>query len=64
LAIRLEQGFAELLEIGPSPHAFTTKLGIGVVVAEAPRLYERDDGLDEEAATAALAVDDGQARLG
>jgi hypothetical protein len=59
LAIRLEQGFAELLEIRPSPHAFAAKFGIGVVVAEAPRLHERDDGLDEEAATAALAVADG-----
>ncbi len=64
MAIRLEQGFAELLEIRSSPHAFATKLGIGVVVAQAPRLHERDDGLDEKTPAAALAVANGEARFG
>jgi hypothetical protein len=59
LAIRLEQGFAELLEIRPSPHAFAAKLGVGVVVAQAPRLHERDNGLDEKASAASLAVANG-----
>jgi riboflavin biosynthesis pyrimidine reductase len=63
MAIRLEQGFAELLEIRSSPHAFATKLGIGVVVAQAPRLHERDNGLDEKSPAAALAVPNGEARF-
>jgi hypothetical protein len=64
MAIRLEQGFAELLEIQPSTHAFAAKLAIGVIVAQAVRLHERDDGLDEKASAAALAVADGEARFG
>ncbi len=64
MAIRLEQGFAELLEIRPSPHAFAAKLGVGVFIAQAPRLHERDDGLDEKASAAALAVADRKACFG
>jgi len=61
MTARLEQGFAEFLEIRPSPHAFAAKLGVGVVVTQAARLDERHDGLDEKAPAAALAVADGEA---
>ena len=63
MAIQLEQGFAELLEIEAPPHAFAAKLGVGVVVAQASRLNERDHGLDEKAPAAALAVANGEARF-
>ena len=63
MTVQLKQGFAELLEVQPPPHAFATKLGIGVVIAQAPRLHERDNGLDEKASAAALAVPNGEARF-
>ncbi len=62
-AARLEQGFAELFEVEPPPHAFAAELRVGVVVAEAARLDERDDGLYEKAPGAALAVADGEPRF-
>ena len=62
-AVRLKQGFAELFEVEPPPHALATEFRISVVIADAARLDERDNGLDEKATTATLPVPNGESRF-
>jgi len=64
IAVRLKQRFAELFEIESPPHALAAQFGIGVVVGHAPRLHQREHGLDEKPAAAPLPIDDGEPGLG